>query len=602
MKRFLLVGLLTLLPTLASAQCNGTFPNNTVCGNITGSANLPRATSPSAFLGAAGGTNGQQQYNNAGALGGFTQSGDVTVNTSTGVSTIGPDKVLTGMIAAGAVGTTDIANNAVTNGKLATNAVPIFATRAAAAALDLSAFTAIKTQSYDGTGLGGGGASFIKIGAVPFKDTYVLTGTVTAGTGYTNGTYKGVALTGGTGSGCLGTVTVAGTVVTVVNIAGTYCVAYAVGDVLTITQSQVGGTGSGATFTIATISTQLGSFVDAAANRWQITIGDGAWPNVKQFGAKIDWSGTDGSATNDVLSFRSAIAFANVQNGSAAAFVEGTKLLMPTGAAYLCATGTPFETLNIPRGVTLIGAGPQGGSTLKQCTAESATSHFISLCNPQANVAGGGQFNCAVKDMTLYSPGSANNGVYMVYSNAGQQFPLLDNVLMVTGSVVGDVRGCVQYEVGAGGASNAIFQNIDCERSSTTVNNAGMFINSSNTQVVIRNAVFGCAPGNCGSGIYAITKQAGNLIVDTMHVEQHVDVVSIATASTDLNSIRNVTIGAGCVNGIVLGVLNPNNTVLFENIQSSCSTATIVNGHAGGANFVGNILKPISCNPGAPCN
>lgn len=69
----------SVIPTSSFAQCNGVFPNNTVCGNISGSGNLPRAVSPSAFLGAAGGINGQIQYNNASALGGFTMAGDCTV-------------------------------------------------------------------------------------------------------------------------------------------------------------------------------------------------------------------------------------------------------------------------------------------------------------------------------------------------------------------------------------------------------------------------------------------------------------------------------------------------------------------------------------------
>lgn len=90
MKKLLLAVALFVLPSVANAQCNGVFPNNTVCGNITGSNNTPRATSPSAFLGAAGGTNGQIQYNNAGALGGFTMSGDMTVSTATGVATLNP--------------------------------------------------------------------------------------------------------------------------------------------------------------------------------------------------------------------------------------------------------------------------------------------------------------------------------------------------------------------------------------------------------------------------------------------------------------------------------------------------------------------------------
>ncbi len=473
--------------------------------------------------------------------------------------------------------------------------------RTAAAASDLSALSAVRTLGY-ATGGDGGDATFVKIASQPFKDTYVLTGTVTAGSGYTNGTYPGVNLTGGSSSGCRGTVTVAGTVVTAVNIAGNYCAAYAVGDVLSITQSQVGGTGGGASFTVATISTPLGSFVDAAANRWQVTTGGSAWPNVKQFGAKLDYNGVDATATNDLLSFRSAIAFANVPVSSPFAISDGSKLLVPQGAAYLCDGGTPFETLNIPRGVSLIGAGPQGGSTLKQCAAEAVSVHFISLCNPFANVAGGGQFGCALKDITLYAPGSVNNGVYMVYSNSGQQHPLLDNVYMVTGSAGSAHRGCIHYEIGVGGASNAIFQNIDCERGSTGTNNVGMLVNSSNTQVVVRNAVFGCAPSPCAAGLYAIVKQAGNLIADTVHIENHVDGIIFPTNSTDLNSIRNVTIGAGCVAGITLDTLNPNNTVLMENIQASCSTATVVNGHAGGVNFTGNIMKAISCNPGNPCD
>lgn len=74
MKRFLLALALLLTPSFALAQCNGVFANNTVCGNATGSTNTPRATNPSAFLGAAGGTNGQIQYNNAGALGGLTNT------------------------------------------------------------------------------------------------------------------------------------------------------------------------------------------------------------------------------------------------------------------------------------------------------------------------------------------------------------------------------------------------------------------------------------------------------------------------------------------------------------------------------------------------
>jgi hypothetical protein len=80
MKKLLLALALFLLPSYAVAQCNGVFPNNTVCGNITGANNTPRPTAPSAFQGSAGGANGQIQYNSSGSLAGFTMSGDCIVS------------------------------------------------------------------------------------------------------------------------------------------------------------------------------------------------------------------------------------------------------------------------------------------------------------------------------------------------------------------------------------------------------------------------------------------------------------------------------------------------------------------------------------------
>lgn len=589
MKRFLLVGLLTLLPTLASAQCNGVFPNQTVCGNVTGSANLPRATSPSAFLGAAGGTNGQIQYNNGSTLGGFTASGDAQIDTSTGVVTIQPDAITTGKIAPGAVETSDIANNAITNGKLAANAIPVISSRAVAATLDLTAYTAVKTLGYATPG-DGGGATFLKVGAVPFKDTYITAGTVVGGSGYgANATYNGVSLGGGSGLGCRGRVTVTGGAVTAVDITGNYCSAYAVGNVLTPNASNMAGTGTGATFTVTTISTQLGSFIDSAANNWQIIADESAFPNVRQYGAKLDWNGVDATATNDILSFRSAIAHAVIPFSTSAAIIFGNTVIIPKGAAYLCAGGTPFTTLLVSAGVILKGAGVYGGTTLKQCTAESSNTHFITLCNPNA---GSGEFGCRLEDMVLQMNGASSSTISAIYSASGQQFPLINNVYINPG-----LRGCIKYEIGTGGASNAIFTNFDCEQSDASTNVA-FSGNSSGTQIVIENAVFGCAPSICGAGVYAINALAGNFIVQNVHVENHQSAINVATTGTQmLSKFSNLTLTGGCVNGIRLDVTNPNNTVLVENIESSCSTATILNGHAAGSNVTGHILAQRVFNP-----
>lgn len=87
MKKLLLALALCLLPTLASAQCNGVFNPNTLCGNNSGSPGIPGQFPVSALTGLIGGTNGQIQYNNSGVFGGFTASGDATINTTTGVVT-----------------------------------------------------------------------------------------------------------------------------------------------------------------------------------------------------------------------------------------------------------------------------------------------------------------------------------------------------------------------------------------------------------------------------------------------------------------------------------------------------------------------------------
>jgi hypothetical protein len=84
MKKLLLALALLLAPTASWAQCTGIFGANTVCGSQAGG--VPGPLSTSAFALAPGGTTGQIQYNaGSGALGGFTASGDFTINTTTGV-------------------------------------------------------------------------------------------------------------------------------------------------------------------------------------------------------------------------------------------------------------------------------------------------------------------------------------------------------------------------------------------------------------------------------------------------------------------------------------------------------------------------------------
>lgn len=77
MKRILLAICLLLVPSVAFAQCNGVFPNNTACGNTSGSPDTPGPVAISTFgtvmsVGVttiANGTNGLYLYDNNGVLG-----------------------------------------------------------------------------------------------------------------------------------------------------------------------------------------------------------------------------------------------------------------------------------------------------------------------------------------------------------------------------------------------------------------------------------------------------------------------------------------------------------------------------------------------------
>jgi hypothetical protein len=84
--------------------------------------------------------------------------------------------------------------------------------------------------------------------------------TLVAGTGYTNGTYENVPLSGGSGSGVLATVVVALTVVSTVTItkAGS---GYAVNDTLVVPGAYAGGTATtNASVDVATIATVAAAY------------------------------------------------------------------------------------------------------------------------------------------------------------------------------------------------------------------------------------------------------------------------------------------------------------------------------------------------------
>lgn len=82
--------------------------------------------------------------------------------------------------------------------------------------------------------------------------------TITAGSGYTNGTYFNVPLTGGSGEGATATITVSGGAVTAVSLTNTGCY-YVANDSLSAASSSIGGTGSGFAVLVSDVNNTLGT-------------------------------------------------------------------------------------------------------------------------------------------------------------------------------------------------------------------------------------------------------------------------------------------------------------------------------------------------------
>ena len=78
-------------------------------------------------------------------------------------------------------------------------------------------------------------------------------GTIVGGAGYTNGTYTAVPLTGGTGSGATAVVTVAGNIVSAITLTAGGS-GYRPNDILSASNTHLGGTGSGFSVPISTIT------------------------------------------------------------------------------------------------------------------------------------------------------------------------------------------------------------------------------------------------------------------------------------------------------------------------------------------------------------
>jgi hypothetical protein len=109
---------------------------------------------------------------------------------------------------------------------------------------------------------------YISLSNVTFGDLTggpIVSGSITsAGSAYTDATYSSVNLTGGSGTGAVADITVAGNVVTTVTITEPG-EAYRIGDVLSAATADIGGSGSGFAWTVSAVTSSAFDPLDIAA-------------------------------------------------------------------------------------------------------------------------------------------------------------------------------------------------------------------------------------------------------------------------------------------------------------------------------------------------
>lgn len=442
-------------------------------------------------------------------------------------------------------------------------------TRTAAAALNLSAYNVVRTMGYATAG-DGGGATFKKVGSLAFRDAYVTAPTIAGngGSGCTNGTYRNKQPTGGTGTNLVVNLTVTGNVVTAVALAGTGGNGYTTNDVVTTT---VTGCASNVTLNVGTVSTPTGSFTDAGGNRWQITTNDGNFINVRQFGAKVDYAGTDGTATNDYQAIQNAYSYCadihspTIDGGGSA----GCKVIHPAGNSLVCGS-VPLE---IPQGVGVEGHN-MWASTLKMCTAWTSGVTFINICNPNSQAS---CFASYIRNLTIYAlaaqASTANSS--MVYSNSIQQVDVFDRVAIYAGQ-----RECIRLETGYGGAALLGLQNVECTPGPASVN-AGIHINYGTTLINMRNVHVENGGTTSSSGIRIL---GGFVELTGFHTEGFTTgiEVNIPTSSTfGIARLFNLSGGPGGCTNLVLrqGAGAANVTVVGNAVPNGC-TNTVNNAGA----------------------
>ncbi|KRR22631.1 hypothetical protein CQ14_30965 [Bradyrhizobium lablabi] len=474
------------------------------------------------------------------------------------------------------------------------------ASRALAATLNLSAQSVVQTLGYATAG-DGGGATYKNVGSTVFQDARIASAVIaTPGSGYVNGTYRGVNLSGGTGTNAIATVVVSGGFVSSVTLTGATAVGYTPGDVLTASNSLLGGSGSGFTYTVSTVASPTCSFTDSVGTHFQIVF-PAAGLDARSCGVKFDWDGSDGSASDNFTALQNALSFAG---STTSTIVDlggsiGGQVLLPKKTAMFCGGGaTP---LIVPYGVKIKGQGNYT-SVLKPCDTWNVATNVIEICDKETHLA---CFGALLEDLQIFMQRdvTSNAGVSLVYSNNAQHESGLRRVVLYPGAC----RRAVTLESGFGGATYVVLESVEAKggkkAASCGGNQNGMIVIAyGTTQVRIKDLVIGGLSASFnGPRDLGLVVTGGFINMDGFHPEQIVTPATINIPGGLANGqirVFNAIGGVDCVGlfTLVSGNTAGNFMLSPPNALNGC-TRLVTNGQAGGANLTGPVMTDTIFNP-----
>jgi hypothetical protein len=477
--------------------------------------------------------------------------------------------------------------------------VPVLPSRTVAATLNLSAFSAVRTLGYALPG-DGGEATFQKI-VGNFIDTRILTNAVTNNgtSGCTNGTYFGRSFAGGSGRGAVGTVTVAGNVVTAIAIGGQSTAGYVAGDVLTASPNITGCSATVST-TVGTVTTPTGSFTDAAATKWQIQV-PATGIDARSMGVKFDWDGVDATATDNFTPLQNALSFASYPTSTIVDLggAVGGQVNLAKGSAMFCGGGT--AALVVPYGVKVTGRGNYASVT-KPCDTWGVSVNVIELCDKNTHLAG---FGCMLEDFQVFMQRDvvSNAAVSLIYSNNAQHDAGMRRMVLYPGAC----RRGLTLETGYGGATNVTMEHLEFKGGKAAAACGGsanpmVFVNYGTTWVYFTNLNLGGLSASFGGPRdNGLSITGGFVVLEGIHPEQIVNPVSINIAGGLQNGqvrARMITGGVDCDGMFSLAVTNtPGNFMLGPpNAVNGCNRL-VTNGQPAGAPLVGPVMVDTIFNP-----